>query len=130
MRNKLKAIILISAISIISVGSYFYFFGKQTDIIVGAPENNSLIGDIASYVNYLSCDEYSKEVIDKLEIDKNKIHSCESDKIENEEFYLVEIQYGEAQDCPAGCFYETLVYKVSTDKKVVEDFVDGIEEEN
>jgi len=130
MRNKLKAIILISAISVTSVVAYFYFFGKQTDIIIGVPENNTLIGDIASYVNYVSCDEYSKAVIDKLEIDKDKIHSCESNKIENEEFYLVEIQYGEAQDCPAGCFYETSVYKVSTDKKVVEEFVDGIEEEN
>lgn len=129
MRNKLKAIILITSVAIISVSIYFYFFGKSSNIVIGIPENNTIVGDIASYINFQSCDEYSKAVIEKFVLDKTKIHSCKSTEVLYQNYHLVEIEYGEAQDCPAGCFYETIVYKVSNDKKMIEEFVDGIETE-
>lgn len=127
MRNKLKVILIIGLLGVLSAGFYIYFFGKKSDFIIGIPENNTVVGDIARYINSQTCDEYSQAVIDKLKLDRNKIHSCTSSKIENEEYYLVEIESGEAQDCPAGCFYESNVYKVTSDKKTVEEFTDGID---
>jgi len=129
MRNKLKAIIVLSLISIISVLFYFYFFGRSQNIVIGLPEKNKIVGDNARYVNIKSCDEFSQAVIQKYNIDKEKIHSCISTEVLDENYSIVEIEYGEAQDCPAGCFYETQVYKVSADKKTIEIFEDGIDSE-
>lgn len=126
MRNKLKVITFITLVSVIGVGIYFYFFGRSSNIVIGIPEKDTIVGDVARYINSQSCDEYSQIVIQKYMINKEKIHSCESTLVANQNYYLVEIEYGEAQDCPAGCFYETQVYKVSVDKKSIEVFEDGI----
>jgi len=130
MKNKLILVISVCLVFILGVGFYFYFFGKKSEVVIGIPEkNNNIVGDAARYINSQTCDEYSQVAIEKLKIDRNKIHSCNSSKIENEDFYLVEIESGEAQDCPAGCFYELSMYKVSANKESVEEFNDGIEEE-
>ncbi len=126
MRNKLKTVIVVTSVVLLGLGSYIYFFGRKSDLIIGIPNNNSIVGDVARYVEYQSCDEYSKAVVEKFEIEKSKIHSCTSSKVEGQDYFLVEIEFGEAQDCPAGCFYESNVFKVSEDKKLIEEFVDGI----
>jgi len=129
VKNKLKIILIICSIGVLGVASYIYFFGRKSNIVIGVPENNTIVGDVARYINSQSCDEYSQAVIEKININRDQIHSCKSTKVEGEDYYLVEIESGEAQDCPAGCFYESNVYKVSSDRKIIEEFLDGIETE-
>jgi len=128
MKNKILSISIVTIIFISSAVLYFYFFGRSSNITIGVPDkNNFIVGDSAKYIDFNSCDEYSKAVIEKLNVDKKQIHSCESQKGNDGDFYISQIDFGEAQDCPAGCFYETIIYKVSLDKKSIEEFNDGIE---
>ncbi|MEI8011339.1 MAG: hypothetical protein WCI27_02505 [Candidatus Omnitrophota bacterium] len=50
-----------------------------------------------------------------------QIHSCQSslERLQGEEFYIVRIEYGSAQDCPAGCFYEHFLAAVKADKSAM-----------
>jgi len=128
MKNNFKIILIISFVTLVSVGSYFYFFERKNEI-VNIPENNQIVEEKPNFIKSDSCGEFAQVVLEKFGIDKNKIHSCSSNKVEDKNYYLVELEFGEPQDCPSGCVYESNVFKVSFDKKVVEEFTDGIEEE-
>lgn len=128
MNKNLKIVVALTLIVLVLVGAYFYFFGRPSNFQIGIPNRNTIVGDVASYVNYLTCDEYSKLAIEKFDLPKDKIHSCDSNltEVENEKFYLVEIEYGEGMDCPAGCIFELGMYKVSEDKLGIEEYSEGI----
>ncbi|MCH7902780.1 hypothetical protein IIC68_03435 [archaeon] len=70
-------------------------------------ELNGITGDSPSYVDFASCSEASKFVINEKSFPKDQIHLCNSEQnlINEKEVHTVEIQWGPAQDCPAGCFY-------------------------
>lgn len=67
-----------------------------------------------SYVRYSSCSSVAKSVLDSLNVAQDRIHECKSEprKIDGETWHLVSLQYGLAQDCSAGCFYDRVYVAV------------------
>lgn len=80
-------------------------------------------GDSPSYINSQKCSTIEQFVIKEKKFPENLIHSCNSSKynVDNEIFDVVEIEYGAAQDCPAGCFYSGFIGAISENKKYIYD---------
>lgn len=75
-----------------------------------------------SFLGIEKCPLLAKELIVELKIDSNKIHSC---SINSEDLFaskkkveVVNIDYGDPDDCPAGCIYKNIT--------AVVDVADGI----
>ncbi len=79
---------------------------------------NEITGDTPSYVGILNCPKPVLFAIHDKGFPENLIHSYNSKKIllDGSTLYIVNIEYGEAQDCPAGCFYEHFVGVISLEK--------------
>lgn len=69
------------------------------------------IGDQPSYVGLQECPKPAQFAIAEKEFPAQLIHSCTSESldIDGEKGWLVKVEYGQAQDCPAGCFYVAFV---------------------
>lgn len=83
--------------------------------------NNGLAqqtGDTPSYIDVSSCTDPAQYVIRERKLPSHQIHSCKTEQeyLDGEKFYIVQIEYGPAQDCPAGCFYEHFLAAVRADK--------------
>jgi len=92
---------------------------------VESAELNGIMGESPSYVDFSSCSEASKFVINKQSFPKDQIHSCTSEKnlINGEEIYYVQISGGAPMDCPAGCIYmEGYTGIVSLTNRTSEEF--------
>lgn len=77
-----------------------------------------------SYIELSSCPEMSQYVINANGFPKEFIHLCSDTKYGNilgGPYYIVEIKYGQAQDCPAGCFYDSFIGAVKeSDQTTIE----------
>ncbi len=62
------------------------------------------------YINPDHCSDSARAVIEFLQLPTQLIHSCQSNPAAGTlaDATLVSLKYGEAQDCPSGCFYEEL----------------------
>jgi len=118
MKNKLLLPTILVILLLLSVAGYFILTAKPK-----LPEKIGIAGDSPSYVDLSSCAEIAQFVIKTREFPLNLIHACETSKhvINNEVFYVVEISYGAAQDCPAGCFYDFFMGAVPENKEKIVD---------
>ena len=116
MKNKLLPLLILAVFFIVGVIGYFIFLSKEE-----LPTPLPLIGNSPSYKGLSSCPEMAQFVIKERKLLPGLIHSCKSSKTEinKEEFYVVEISYGAAQDCPAGCFYDSFVGAVPKNKSEI-----------
>lgn len=68
------------------------------------------IGYKPKYIPISKCASSAKLLIMEMHIDINKIHSCSVKKEEalnyKEKVRVVELSYGDSDDCPAGCIYK------------------------
>jgi len=89
---------------IIIVSAIFFFIN----------EGNTIIGDTPSYIPISSCSQEAQFLINEKDFPTNLIAGCNTTKhkVDRDTFYVVTISYGEAQDCPAGCFYDTYIAAV------------------
>jgi hypothetical protein len=74
------------------------------------------VGDSVSYVNVSDCPEYSRLVINSKNL--KAIHKCEEEtiKIDDQNYYYVNLDLGPADDCPSGCIYERQNFLVDKNK--------------
>lgn len=79
------------------------------------------VGDTPSYVSIADCPEPVLFAIHNKAFPQNLIHSYNIKKtlFNNSTLYIVDIEYGEAQDCPSGCFYESFIGVVSLENRFV-----------
>lgn len=101
--------IIIGVVILIGIGVYF----------VTNQQVNQQVGDSPSYTKLSSCSETVQFVIRTKAFSENLIHSCKTSEhtVGDEKFSVVEIGYGPAQDCPAGCFYDFFVGAVPKDQQ-------------
>ena len=113
MKNKLLLSSILVILLLLGVAGYFLLTKKNE-----LPIKN---GDSPSYVNLSACPEIAQFVIKERKFPPSLIHLCKSSKskINDEEFYVVEISYGAAQDCPAGCFYDSFAGAVPKNKSEI-----------
>lgn len=64
--------------------------------------------DSPNYKAFASCPKSSQEIIEKYDIDKNKIENCQSKafQIDSGSVDFVHLEYGDPGDCPMGCIFE------------------------
>lgn len=65
------------------------------------------IGDAPEYVDVRECPADAELVIDKYNINTEQIENCdvETFDLDGKAVSVVHIEYGIANDCPAGCFF-------------------------
>lgn len=118
MKNKLLLPTILLILLLLSIVGYFILTEK-----LKLPEKLETVDDSPSYVELSSCSEIAQFVIETRKFPLNLIHACKTSKhvINNEVFYVVEISYGAAQDCPAGCFYDFFIGAVPENKETIID---------
>lgn len=96
----------------------FVFFIYPVSLI-----DAGIVGDTPSYVDVSNIPEAVKFLVIEKDIPLDYIHGykIQEKHLDNEDLYLINIEYGEAQDCPSGCFYEQIVCLVSLEKSKVYD---------
>lgn len=91
-------------------------------IVFGCTKNGlSQSGDTPSYIDVSSCTDFAQYVIRERKLPSRLIHLCESkqEDLDGEKFHIVQIEYGTAQDCPAGCFYDHFLGVVKDDQSFI-----------
>ena len=101
--------IIIGAIILIGIGGYF----------MANQQANQQVNESPSYTELSSCSETAQFVIRTKAFPENLIHSCKTSQytVDSDKFNVVEIEYGSAQDCPSGCFYDFFISAVSIDQQ-------------
>ena len=90
-------------------------------IFIAGCAPKSIIGDCPKYANPKSCGEYAKFVIKSNNLEL--LHSCKEEKlvIDNEEYILVKLTIGPAENCSYNCQYKPLNYLVKTNKSMIKE---------
>jgi len=111
-------------------------FNKTTPIVsepkisvVPTDIDNARVENEESYVDFLTCDQWTQYVIETKNLPRKMIHSCRSSQraIGSEAVYLVDIFFGPPDDCPSGCIYKRFMSVVKPDKSIIEQLPSGPE---
>ena len=91
-----KKIVFLS-LTVIIIGSLYLLY-----FLVYEP-----IGNSPNYKNVLFCPIETRTIIDKYNINKSQIENCQSKSfnLNGRDVKLIHLEYGVANDCPAGCFF-------------------------
>ena len=92
-----KKLIFISLAGIVIIGLLYILFSSEF----------GTVGDSPNYKNVLFCPSEIRTIIDKYNVDKNKIENCQSKSfnLNGKDIKFIHLEYGRANDCPSGCFF-------------------------
>lgn len=114
-------IVILIAVGVLVVGgsAVRFFLSIQK---IATFSTDLITGNSPSYKDFSSCSEMSRYVIETKGFPKDLIHSCSSTQYHNivgGPFQVAKVQYGAAQDCPAGCFYDYFIAAVKDDERTI-----------
>ncbi len=89
------------------------FLFKMTKVI------STTLGDSPKFIDIKNCGPQAKRFINSLNFEQKKIHTCrvsaDLSYKTNDTITIVEIQYGDPDDCLGGCIYKRLTAIVDND---------------